>query len=120
MAKKKELDTMVSDLRKEVSKLEGLVDETRRKEKAVVETPRKTIPVDVSPATLITSISPIPSRLGRKRAGEEGEGSGYLSSVVEVEEGKRRKVEEAVGPQVDPGRSRGTGPVMGLKVGGVG
>jgi len=36
-----------------------------------------------------------------------------------VSEGKRRKVEEEVGTRVDPEKLKGTGPVVGLKVGGV-
>jgi len=67
----------------------------------------------------MTPVSPIPFKLGRKRGGGEGDGSGLLSRVVEVAEGKRRKVEKEVGARVDPEKERGIGSVVGLKVGGV-
>ena len=61
-----------------------------------------------------TQVSLIPCRLGRKRGGGKGEGSGFLSRRVEMGEGKRRRVEEEVGTQVDPERKRGKGSMVGL------
>ena len=122
VARKKELEKLVRDLRKEVSKLQGLLDERRRQEKAVVvETPRKNIPTEIRPATPMTPISPIPCRLGRKRGGEFGGEPKQMSRLVEVEGGKRRKVgeEEEVGAPVDPEKLRGIGPTVGIKVCGV-
>jgi len=67
----------------------------------------------------MTPVSPIPFKLGQKGGGGDGDGFGSLSRVVEMEEGKRRKVEEEVETQVDPEKEQGKGPVVGLKVGGV-
>ena len=119
VARKKELKKLVRDLRKEDSKLQGLLDERRGQEKAiVVETPRKIIPTEIRPATPMT---PIPFRLGRKRGGEFGGEPKQMSRLVEVEGGKRRKVEneEEVGTQVDPEMEQGKGPMVGVKIGGV-
>ena len=120
-ARKKEVEKLVRDLRKEnSSKLQGLLDERRRQEKVVaVETPRKIIPTEIRPTTPMTPISPIPFRLGRKRGGGGEERPVLLLRQVEVEGGKRRKVEEEVGTQVDPEKLRGIGPTVGIKVGGV-
>ena len=110
-AKEKELEKLVGDLRKEIIVLKGMIwDRDRR---AALGTPSKITISEVRPTTPMTPVSPIPFRLGRKRGGGEGEGSGSLV----VEKGKRRKVEEEVGPQVDPERERGKGPVVGLKLG---
>ena len=117
-ARKKVLDALVKDLRKEVSKLQGLLVE-RRKERAVAATLKRMILTKVHPTMSRTPVSLIPFRLRRKREGGEPDRSGSLSSVVEVVEGKRSKVDEEAGPQVDPEREQGKGPVVGLKVGGV-
>ena len=113
-AREKELERKVEDLRKEISVLKGMLWDREKKE-AVVATPKKIIPTEIRPTTPMTPISPIPFKLGRKRGGGEGDGSGSLI----VEGGKRRKVEEEVGTQVDPEKERGKGPVVGIKVGGV-
>ena len=113
-AKEKELEKLVGDLRKEISVLKGILWD-KGKEKAVAATPKKIIPTEIRPATPMTPVSPIPFRLGRKRGGGEGDGSGSLI----VEGGKRRKVEEEVGTQVDSEKERGKGPVVGIKVGGI-
>ena len=104
----------MGDLRKEISVLKGILWDKER-EKAVVATPKKIIPTEIRPATPMTPVSLIPFKLGRKRGGGESGGSGSLI----VEGGKRRKVEEEVGAQVDPEMERGKGPVVGIKVGGV-
>ena len=104
----------MGDLRKEISVLKGILWDKGR-EKAVAATPMKIIPTAVHLATPMTPVLPIPFKLGRKRGGGEGDGSGSLV----VEGGKRRKVEEEVGTPVDPEKEKGTGPVVGLKVGGV-
>ena len=105
-------------MRKENSDLRILL-EKRDGRRAIAKTPLKVTFAEVRPNTPDTPVSPIPFRLGRKRTGGEGEGSGFLSRTVEVGEGKRRKVEEEVITQVDPEKLKGTGPVEGLKVGGV-
>ena len=107
------MEKLVGDLRKEVSVLNGMLWDRERK--AALDTPSKITISEVRPATPMTPVSPIPFRLGRKRGGGEGEGSGSLV----VKGGKRRKVGEEVGPQVDPEKEKGKGPVVGLKVGGV-
>jgi len=105
-------------LGEEVCRLKGLLDRWGRKT-VVAFTPKKITSTEIRTNTPMTPVSPIPFKLGRKRGGGEGEGSGLLSRVVEVAEGKRRKVEEEVGARVDPEKERGIGPVVGLKVGGV-
>ena len=87
----------------------------------MVETLRKIIPTEIRPAMPMTPISPIPLKLGRKRGGELGRGPKQMSRLVEVEGGRRRKVEdeEEGETQVDPEKERGKGPTVGIKVGGV-
>ena len=113
-AKKKELEKIVGDLRKEISVLKGILCD-KGKEKGVAVTLKKFIPTEIPPTTPMTPVSPIPFKLGRKSGAGEDDGSGSLI----VEGGKRRKVEEEVGTQVDPEKERGKGPVVGIKVGGV-
>ena len=112
-AKEKELEKMVGDLRKEIIILKGMIWDRDRK--TALSTPSKITISEVRPTKPLTPVSPIPFRLGQKRGGGEGEGSGSLV----VEKGKRRKVEEEVGPSVDPEKLQGKGPTVGLKVGGV-
>jgi len=119
VARKKELDKLVRDLRKEISKLSGLLERKSKKGAVALSTPVKITLTEVRISTPMTLISPNPFRLGRKRGGGEGEGSGFLSRVVEVVEGKRRRVEEEVGTQVDPEKVKRAGAVVGLKVCGV-
>ena len=117
-AKEKELEKKVRDLGEEVSRLKGLLDRWGRRT-AVAFTLKKITSTEICSSTPMTPVSPIPFKLGWKRGGAEGDGSGLLSRVVEVAEGKRRKVEEEVGTRVDPEKEQETGPVVGLKVGGV-
>ena len=117
-AKEKELEKKVRDLGEEVSRLKGLLDTWGRKT-AVAFTPKKIMSREIRLNTPMTPVSPIPFKFGRKRGGGEGDGSGLLSRVVEVVEGKRRKIEEEVGTRVDPEKEWGKGPVVGLKVNGV-
>ena len=117
-AKEKELEKKVRDLGEEVSRLKGLLDRWGKKT-AVAFTPKKITSTEIRSNTPMTPVSPIPFKLGRKRGGGEEEGSGLLLRVVEVAEGKRRKVEEEVGTRVDPDKEQGKGPVVGLKVGGM-
>jgi len=112
MARKKELDKFVRDLRKKNSDLRILL-EKRDGRTAITKTLSKVTFTEVSPNTPDTLVSPIPFKFGRKRGGGEGEGSGFLSRTVEVGEGKRRRNEEEVGIQVDPEKEKGTGPVVG-------
>jgi len=120
MTWKKELEKLVRDLRKENSDLRVLlVVEKGDRKTVIVKTPSKVTFAEVRPNTPDTPVSLIAFKLGRKRGGGEGEGSGFLSRTVEVGEGKRRKVEEEVGTRVDPEKLRGTGPIVGLKVGSV-
>ena len=113
-AKEKELEKLVGDLRKKICVLKGILGDKGR-EKAVAATPKKIIPMDIRPTTLMTPVSLIRFKLGRRGGGWEGKGSGSLV----VEGGKRRKVGEEVGTQVDPEQKWGKGPVVGIKVGGV-
>jgi len=117
-AREKERGKELRDLGEEITRLKGLLDRWGRKT-AVAFTPKKITSTEMRPNTPMTPVSPIPFKLGRKREGGEGDGSGLLSRVVEVAEGKRRKVEEEVGTRVDPEKEQGKGPVVGLKVGGV-
>ena len=112
-AKEKELEKIVGDLRKEISVLKGILWDRERKR--ALDTQSKITISEVRLTMPMTLVSPIPFKVGRKRGGGEGEGSGSLV----VEGGKRRKVGEEVGPQIDPEKERGKGPVVGLKVGGV-
>ena len=112
-AREKELEKRVGDLEKEIIVLKGMIWDRDRK--AALGTPSKITVSEVRPTTPMTPVSPIPFRLGRKRGGGEGDGSGSLV----VEKGKRRKVEEEVGPSVDPEKLQEKGPTVGLKVGGV-
>jgi len=118
ITRNKELEKLVRDLRKENSDVRVILEKVDRR-MASVKIPSKVTFAEVRPNTPDTPVSLIPFRLGRKRGGGEGEGSEFLSRTVEVGEGKRRKVEEEVGTQVDPEKARETGPVVGLKVGGV-
>ena len=118
MTRKKELEKLVRDLRKENSDLRVLAEKGDRRT-VIAKTLSKNTFAEVRPSTPYIPVSPIPFRLGRKRGGGEGEGCGFLWRMVEVGEGKRRKVKEEVGTQVDPEKLKGTGPVVGLKVGGV-
>jgi len=117
-AREKELERKVRDLGEEVSRLKGLLDRWGKKT-AVAFTPKKITSTEICSNTPMTPVSPIPFKLGWKRGRGEEEGSGLLSRVVEVAEGKRRKVEEQVGTRVEPEKEQGKGPVVGLKVGGV-
>jgi len=106
VVRKKELEKLVRDLRRENSRLEGLLENRRRT--AVASTPTKITAMEIHWGIPMTPVLPIPFKLGRKRGGGEGEGSGLLSRVVVVAEGKRRKVEEEVGTRVDPEKEQGT------------
>jgi len=116
MARKKELEKLVGDLRKEKSDLRVLLAGDRKT--AIAKTPLKVTFAKVKLNMPDTQVSAIHFRLGRKRGGKEGERSGFLSGRVEVGEGQRRKVEEEVRTRVNPEKVKGTGPVVGLKVGG--
>lgn len=119
VARKKELRNLGRDMRKEISKLEGLLAEKRVLEMVVEATPKKTVPTEIFPTTPMTRISPIPCRLGRKRGGGQSKWSRSLLEKVEVERGQKIKVEKDVGLLIENEKERGIGPMMGLKVGGV-
>jgi len=118
MDQKKELEKIVRDLRKENGNHRVLLEEVGRK-KAIAKTPSRVMITQVRPNTPDAPISLIPFRLARKRGEVEGEGSGFLSGMVEVGEGKSRKVEAEMGTRVDPEKEKGIGPVVGLTVGSV-
>ena len=73
-----------------MNKLQGLLDEKRRQEKADVdETPRKIIPTEIKPAMPMTPISPISFKLERKRGGEFGEEPKQMSRVRHTKHPRR-------------------------------